>query len=733
MDRLKKLENLVKELNSQLEQANASRGGSAEAQSPPEQRADGASPSFDLDDLRWRYVASGFWSRISDELDELKMDTRELAGHGDDESSEDEDFPASTPSTHELDRAPSERHAFMFRHNLTSSTPDMRHLRPLPSQIPFLLDTFSENVNFIVHVVHMPSIRDMVRKARGAPASLAPADEALMFAIYYAAVTSMEDDDVVTNFGSTKAELNLKFRRGLEQALAMADFLSDPNMTLVQALLIFLCLARRHDSPRYVWMMTGLLIRMAQAIGLHRDGSRFEHLSPFEVEQRRRVWWTLCVMDVRASEDQGTDFTITRNSFDTKMPLNVNVTDVEPDTKETPPERQTFTDMSFALAMFEIADVSTQMVASSVASSGPSLEEQTRLLNGLRDKLDQGFFQYSAAPDEALYQVGVLCTRLVLSKLTLLIYLPTLFASPNERFSEEVKDKLLVAAIEVAEHNHALNSEEKCRQWRWIYQTYTHWYAIVYLLIETCRRQWSPIVERAWLALHSTWLIPPQHHMSKNLRVWVPLRSLMVKARKHREEELARIRDNPAIIQLLKQNDRGIPVPASSGPFATEKDGGKELFLEYWRKLVTSPADPNSRHRAPPTNDIDALQSQSRSQGADARHEDLTSGAQDTWPSTTLEPTSQNGMPQKGLVATAFDMNPALGTDFQAGLDVSTIVPQEWTGGHPIEMGFSPWLWTGTDNTPDQFVELDMNMDVDEDMNWNTWLQSATGMELNMP
>jgi hypothetical protein len=39
---------------------------------------------------------------------------------------------------------PSERHAFLFRHNLSPSAPDLREFHPLPSPIPFLLDIFSE-------------------------------------------------------------------------------------------------------------------------------------------------------------------------------------------------------------------------------------------------------------------------------------------------------------------------------------------------------------------------------------------------------------------------------------------------------------------------------------------------------------------------------------------------------------------------------------------------------------
>jgi hypothetical protein len=124
------------------------------------------------------------------------MDTRGLAGDESD-NSEDEASPGKTPSTQELERTPSERHAFLFRHNLSPSAPNLREFHPLPSQIPFLLDVFSENVNFFIQIVHIPTVTKMVRDLRGSGMTrLTPANEALMFSIYYAAVTSMEEDDV---------------------------------------------------------------------------------------------------------------------------------------------------------------------------------------------------------------------------------------------------------------------------------------------------------------------------------------------------------------------------------------------------------------------------------------------------------------------------------------------------------------------------------------------------------
>lgn len=124
------------------------------------------------------------------------MDSRGLGG-SDSDTSEDGASQGKSPPTQELERTPSERHSFLFRHNLSPLTHDLRDFHPLPSQVPFLLDVFSENVNTSTRMVHMPTVTKMIRDLRGSDmTSLTPANEALMFSIYYAAVTSMDEDDV---------------------------------------------------------------------------------------------------------------------------------------------------------------------------------------------------------------------------------------------------------------------------------------------------------------------------------------------------------------------------------------------------------------------------------------------------------------------------------------------------------------------------------------------------------
>lgn len=55
---------------------------------------------------------------------------------------------------------------------------------------------FQENVDPILKVLHVPSMTKTIRHARNNMDSLTPSTEALMFAIYYSAVASMDKDEV---------------------------------------------------------------------------------------------------------------------------------------------------------------------------------------------------------------------------------------------------------------------------------------------------------------------------------------------------------------------------------------------------------------------------------------------------------------------------------------------------------------------------------------------------------
>jgi hypothetical protein len=466
---------------------------------------------------------------------------------------------------------------------------------------------------------------------------------------------------------------------------------------------------------------------MAHYLGLHRDGAQFKHLTPFEVEIRRRVWWVVVLLDVRASEDQGTEITIKKGSFDTKLPLNVNDVDIDPTAEDAPTPRSGVTDVSFLRAASGNADIAIQVMAAKIDGDLAGCKEQNRLLNEVYAGYEREYLQHVPSTGNNVYWVAATAARVVLGKLTLLVYLPLLFSSVSEKGSEELRVKLLISAIEVAELNHALN--EHSRRWRWIWQVHTHWYAFVYLLLETSRRPWSPIIERAWIALHSEWLFPQRSPTHRNMRIWIPLRKLMHRARRHRDAELHRLRTDPEAAAMLEVEDRQLPTPAKSGLYPNEP--GEETYRQQWRNLISPKEQPqtfpsfHAPFTAPSTGSTGDIQG---------------GGAMPELPRSTFTrstyPRAMSAHTTGGEAGTT--KHPSSGLDVEHSLVTTwsepATIPTAYANDRNTWPDFTNWLWADTDLDPslDMFSNVDMdidlldpNVDLDGDTNWYDWIESA--------
>jgi len=277
-----------------------------------------------------------------------------------------------------------------------------------------------------------------------------------------------------------------RYRFALEQALAKAEFLTTSDIVTLQAFVIFLILVRRHDDTRFAWTLTGLVIRISQSIGLHRDGTAFPGLTPFQIEERRRLFWAIAVLDLRSAEDQGTDLTIMDRTFETRLPLNINDSDIDPSAIEFPPERDTPTDMTFSLVRYEICALARRMhtVTSALAPVCPrdadsTLEQRERMLLDTFKHVEEKYLKDSSAETNPVYWVAANIARVIVAKMTLIIYQPVLFPGPgDEDLSGDVRDRLFNAAIDIFEYSHVLNTDPRCRNWRWLFQTYTQWHAL---------------------------------------------------------------------------------------------------------------------------------------------------------------------------------------------------------------------------------------------------------------
>lgn len=137
-----------------------------------------------LDEGKSRYVASPFWASISDEVDEIR-DTLHYQ-----EFESDSDTPALPSTAH----TEPDHQSFIMGYN--SSDVNLKGLHPLPSQIPFYWQTFLENVQPLVKIMHTPTMNKVIKEVQNNLDSLSKSTEALMFSIYFATITSMNANEV---------------------------------------------------------------------------------------------------------------------------------------------------------------------------------------------------------------------------------------------------------------------------------------------------------------------------------------------------------------------------------------------------------------------------------------------------------------------------------------------------------------------------------------------------------
>ncbi|KEY72592.1 hypothetical protein S7711_10089 [Stachybotrys chartarum IBT 7711] len=239
--------------------------------------------------------------------------------------------------------------AFLFHRPTPYSEPSLHNLSPLPSQMLFMWEKYLQNVDPFLKILHVPTVEQALRAKNFRMEDMDPATRALMNCISYAAVATLAEEETRLNFDADQRVLMTRFRKGAEYALAAAEFVTTADLTTVQAFTIFLSVLSCEKSTRYVWSLTGLLLRIALSMSLHKDGSSFPGIGPFETEIRRRIWWHICFLDMRADDSQVHDVLITDGMFNTERPNNVNDADIHPDMTEPVRSVDGTTDSSICL------------------------------------------------------------------------------------------------------------------------------------------------------------------------------------------------------------------------------------------------------------------------------------------------------------------------------------------------------------------------------------------------
>ena len=389
--------------------------------------------------------------------------------------------------------------SFVFGEVTSSRRKRLGH--PSAARIHKLWQIFVENVDPVTKVIHVPTVRPAIDRAADDPSSAPRGFQALMFAIYSAAIMTLDDETCATYFSEPRKVLLSQYTRATKTALARARFMSTSSLVVLQALVVHLLSVRDVYEPRAVWTLTGVAVRIAQGMGLERDGASMG-LPPFETEIRRRVWWLLKTHDFRTTELCGLpkfrEFRFEEDS--TKWPTNVNDDELYPGMSSPPKESAALTDMVFVAMRDEISQFTAGRIdvfrrqgkknpsdwnlRNSSTDAPDGTEDANSKVDAATKQLEEIFetkyFRY-CDPSQPLHLMSMLLGRYVLTIIRFLTHHPRRWPSIQ---STPPTERALVwsTCIKLLEQQIMMQSNPSVRQFSWQSAYFQQWHALIHVL-----------------------------------------------------------------------------------------------------------------------------------------------------------------------------------------------------------------------------------------------------------
>ncbi|KAF4632820.1 hypothetical protein G7Y89_g5305 [Cudoniella acicularis] len=483
---------------------------------------------------------------------------------------------------------------------------NLRIYYPSTEIVRLLWQYYVENVDILVKILHKPTVEALIMSCLEDPKKIDASTEALLFAIYFSTVTTMSTEECLALHGEERRKVLPRYRYALEQALAQAGLLTTQEVVILQAVILLIVCSPRKD-PRSTWMLSGTALRVAQAMGMHRDSAYFS-LSTVDIEVRRRVWWTLCLIDNRISEDCGLESNVPM-TMDTKLPLHINDSDIAAENIEALIPNTGFTEMTASLIKIEMAETVLKFKLSQYGKCPLSVEETETLIRELTGRYESTYLK-CLDTSLHLHRLVYLGTRLIIAKLWRILYDPLQRNDPAVLDGEEIKERLLLYNTEVVEITHQL--PDKSSKFGWFFLCkYTRWHAMAYLLIELCSHTEGPGVDRAWAALNAVFGGSGDENKStrtdgvqeiEKSMLWQPLQKLLKRACHVREQAALKAQSEESINALTHDSGydsydtNSIPTEdiiqtwdekSSGDPFlGSMPDLGSEMNWEKWDDLV---------------------------------------------------------------------------------------------------------------------------------------------------
>lgn len=215
---------------------------------------------------------------------------------------------------------------------------------------------------------------------------------------------------------------------------------------------------RDRAHPAAIHSLMGMATRIAERMGVHRDGSALG-LNVIRSEERRRIWWQLQMMDISVANLVGNIPLTLFAAWDAQLPLNSNDPDFHDDMTSLPDERTGLSDMSHCLWRFRILYVQRVQQTPGIPKRGLTwilasdvpLKEKDEALDAVDCELSERFIQYCDLlnPLHVCIQIGI---RQMLIAARRAARQPGLLNAKITEMTREARDEFLELSVKNLEY-----------------------------------------------------------------------------------------------------------------------------------------------------------------------------------------------------------------------------------------------------------------------------------------
>lgn len=193
----------------------------------------------------------------------------------------------------------------------TASSESWLRAQPIMTRayVDSLVDSYFTHYHPTFPVLHEATFREQYQTLRERPKGTWHTLASLVAALGSFVASTCSDDTDINLFNTVKSQLTI-------------EALEAGSLGLVQAFAMAANYLQKRNRPNSGYNYGGVALRLAISLGLHKEFTGWQ-TTALKKEIRRRVWWTLCVLDVGATVTYGRPLNWPQVGVEANFPLNI--------------------------------------------------------------------------------------------------------------------------------------------------------------------------------------------------------------------------------------------------------------------------------------------------------------------------------------------------------------------------------------------------------------------------